>query len=328
MSFRLDHTTVHVCTAIDEVLTLATMVNNLGSGPAEREEKHAREAWIKAKILAGDLLPFQWAIACTPEDPEGKRVNGQHSSNVFLALTAEEWQQVPWPITIIIQRYHCATKQDQSILFEQFDDIRSARSKPDKIGAHLAHYPTLLAAIKDRNVAVKLTSGLAWYAKKVAGLALQQDSPFELIHHNHDIHAFLVFGGEFLHAKKTAEMLPAPILAAMYHTTRREPCDAQDFWKDVAKGTAHLDAESVQAKLADLCDLYSQHECKWPAGVSRHLKDRKKPTDLDMFATCLRAFAAWRKGMKVGELFLPARGRTADELVRELYPLPPATQAA
>lgn len=328
MSFRLDQTTVHVCNDKDEILRLANLVKNLGSGPAEREEKEGREAWIKAKILAGDLLPFQWAIARTPEDADGKRVNGQHSSNVFLALTDEEWPQVQWPITIILQDYQCETKKDQSILFEQFDDIRSARSKPDKVGAHLAHYPTLVAALKDRNIAVKLSSGLTWYAQKVDGFMLHVESPFELIHHNHDIHAFLVFGGSFLRQKFTSHLLHAPLLAAMYHTTRREPSDAQDFWKDVSKGTAHLDAESIQYKLADLCDMYNTHDCKWPAGVSRHLGGHKKPTELDMFGTCLRAFVAWRKGLKIGEVFVPAKGRKADALVQEFYPLPPETMAA
>ena len=331
MSFKLaDAPKTTECTTKDQVLALAAELDMLGGTIGERAESERREAWLKEIILAGETLPFIWASAKIPTEvpPFEQRVNGQHSSKVFLQLSDEEWEQVQWPIVIIMQKYLCDSREDFGVLFEQFDNARSLRSKADKIGVHLGFYPDVEPHLKDRDMAVHLIRGLRWYRSKVDGLKITDEGEFHLIHMNHDIHAFLRFGGSFLSHKKTPELLRDSILAAMYHTTRREPRDAQDFWLGVASGIGHHAADSVSYKLADFFMCYHQKNYPWPQSIQRHLKKGKKPSDLDVFATCLRAFMTWRRDIKMGEIFISSRGKDAAELVKQFYPLPPEEVAA
>jgi hypothetical protein len=327
VGFTLEQTTVHVCDTKEKILSLANMVDNMGGSGGERAEKEAREAWLKAKAMSGESIRYVWDIARVGDETDGKRVNGQHTSRVFLSLTDEEWTRVPLPVTIILSEYRCDTPKDISILFEQFDDIRSARTKPDKIGAHLVHYPQLQAVLKDRDVAVKLTQGLTFYAQRVLLEPVTDESQFGALHRNHDTHTFLMFAGQFLSKRKTRELLHPPILAAMYHTTRFETSNAQDFWLDVSLGKEHLDADSIAYKLAEFFEQCDTHDYKWPANILRQVRGGKRPSERDIFATALRAFRAWRDNRKVGEIFTAARDRKIHELVQEFYPFPVAHAA-
>jgi hypothetical protein len=327
MAFQKISTDVHVCHNKDEVLQLARDLDQYGGTIGEREEREQHKKWLKEKILGGDVLPFQWAIGSIPNQNFMQRVNGQHSSHVFLELSEEDWQRVRFPLEIVWYVFSCDSQDDFGVLFEQFDNTKSSRSRADKVGAHLGFYPSLMAAL-DRHVAVKLTSGLVWYREHVENKMHQPERQFQILHENHDVHTFLTFAGGFLHPKKTTELLSPPIIAAMFHTTRRGVSTDGDFWKQLSGGIALLDAGTPQGKLAFFLDLLNTKTCQWPTSVTRQLGGRRHPSDHDVFATCLRAFVTWRKQINVGEIFISAKKKPVADIVQEFYPLPPETMAA
>jgi hypothetical protein len=200
-----------------------------------------------------------------------RRVNGQHSSEVFLSLTPEEWAQVVFPVTVAWEEYECDSTRDLAVLFEQFDPYWSSRTREDLIGAHLGIHEHLRHAV-DRYVATRVTAGIVWYREKVLAFRRTDERQFAIIHENHDVHAFLTWCGSFLQKHKTAEMFKTPVLAAVYHTTRHGDEDARAFWKRVASGKAPLDADTVEYKLAESLDLAHAIDREWPAAIRRQLK--------------------------------------------------------
>jgi hypothetical protein len=87
---------------------------------------------------------------------------------------------------------------------------------------------------------------------------------------------------------------------------------------------AILDADTTEYKLADILDLAHHMDGEWPAAIKRQLKGHKQhPSDKDLFATCLRACAAFRRGTRVADVFTPAKDRSGAQLVADLYPMPP-----
>jgi hypothetical protein len=225
------------------------------------------------------MTPFRWSVGHVPASGLSRRVNGQHSSEVFLGLTPEEWAQVVFPVTITWEEYACESTRDLAVLFEQFDPYWSSRNREDLIGAHLGIHDDLRHAI-DRYVATRVTAGVVWYREKVLGVRSTAERQFSIIHEHHDIHAFLTWCGSFLQKHKTAEMFKKPILAAVYHTARDGDEDARGFWKRVASGKAPLDADTTEYKLADILDLAHHMDGEWPAAIKRQLKGHKQhPSD-------------------------------------------------
>jgi hypothetical protein len=175
----------------------------------------------------------------------------------------------------------------------------------------------------DRWVATHATAGLAWYREKVLGFTGKPELQFELIHENHDVHAFLTWCQANLARTKDPEMFHKSVMAAVYHTTIGGDAELYGFWKRVAGGKAQNDADSIEYKLADFLNMV--RTCRvledWPPTIRRNLKASKRgPSDLDIFATCLRGFSAFLKGQKVGDIFTPSKNRSAAQLVAELSP--------
>jgi hypothetical protein len=331
MSFQLQTTEKLTLNTPEEVRTLAQKLADLGGTESEREDKLLRKMRIRAKIFGAEMTPFRWCVGTIASSQLTRRVNGQHSSEVFLELTTEEWQQVRFPVCVYWEEYVCDAPVDLAVLFEQFDPHWSARSKDDLIGAHIGVHDDLRQVIS-RKVARHVTGGLQWYREKVEGHKATPEGQFGLIHENHDVHAFLTWCGRYLSTDKTPEMLhPKATIAAIYHCMRDGNPHACVFWERVAGGKVVNDAETIEYKVAEFLEL--TRTCKvaedWPTPIRRHLKQGKqRPSDNDIFATCLRAFAAAMKGQKVGDVFTPARNRSVPQLVAELYPGGQAPQAA
>jgi len=186
------------------------------------------------------------------------------------------------------------------------------------------------AALLKRYVDEGLTMGLNWYSEKAQGDRSARSRPFEVIHQDLEIRPFLLWAS-FLKQRKHQEMLAKPVLAAMFHTMRRESEAVRMFWKLVSAGV-DVDGgspESVECKLADF--LYKANDpcTEWPDRISRHFSGHhKRLNERDIFATCLRAVRLFSEGRQVNEIFLPAKKRTVAELALDLYPLPSETPAA
>lgn len=322
MGWRLRKVTVHTLKTSEAVRAMAGKLKAFGGTESERDDKASRMARIKAKILAGEMTPFMWRTGEVVSTGMVRRVDGQHSSQVFLDLEPQEWSAVAFPITVVWQEYECDTIRDLPDLFEQFDCPWSARDGKDIMGAHLGIHDDLKNAV-NKHLAVKLSAGLCWHRQSVQGQKLTVQSKYEIIHENHGTHAFLAWCGSFLQLRKTPEMLLVPVVAALYHTTSDLDETAQGFWKDVAGRKANLDEGSVQYKLAEFLDMLMDAEAQWPRSVSKTFpKGRNRPSDLDIFGTCLNAFYAWHNNKTPSDVFFPSKGLKAADIVKELQRTP------
>lgn len=319
MAFRLKSADVQTLHRRDQLTDLAGKLKAMGGTESEREERDRIKARIKEKVLSHGTTTFRWCFGNVLSSGLQRRVNGQHSSEVFLELTAEEWRQVRFPIVVIWEEYECDTIEDLPSLFEQFDPTWSSRNKQDLIGAHMGIHEDLRKGVS-RYIAEKATAGISWYASKVEGnRKTGPEFQFSLVH-DKDASAFLLFCGTFLQRKKTDEMTNKAVMAAMYHTATDD--DIKNFWRRVAGGKVHLDADSVEYKLSEFLEMVADPQAEWPRNVKKHFnRGHERPDDKDIFATCLNALSSYLKGRKIGEVFTPAKGKSASEIAEEFTPI-------
>ncbi len=158
MGFRLKKAEVLTLKSKEEVLKLARRLNAHGGIECERQEKAAREAKIRAKILGGEMRPFTWALGKVLENSTTARVDGQHSSRVFETLGEEDWASVKLPVVVFWEEHDCDKMTDLALLFEQFNPPWSSRNAEDLMGAHAGIHEDLKPLLKDRHVAVKVAA--------------------------------------------------------------------------------------------------------------------------------------------------------------------------
>ncbi len=320
MAFRLSKVDTKTLKTADEVRELALKLKAYGGTESEREDKAMRKAHIRDKILLREATPFRWAIGKVKSGLI-RRVNGQHSSDVFLELTPEDWKAVAFPVVVVWEEYECDTIRDLPVLFEQFDPSWSGRNKEDLVGAHLGIHDDLRSGI-NRKVATRVTNGMLWYHVHVRQQEVGPETCYQYIHSEHDA-PFLIWCGSFLSPQKTREMLSPSVVAALYHTYQTAGPEDRDFWKSVASGKACLNLDTIEYKLAEFLEMAADDQADWPAPIRRHFKsvgNKMRPSKLDIFATCLRAFQAMKKGTKVGEIFMAAKGRPAAQIVEDTAP--------
>jgi hypothetical protein len=322
MAFTFQKVDTHILKTRAEVIRKAEEINALDGSEGEREGKERREDHIKEVVLSDEMIPFIWAVAHVSSDRTSARVNGMHSSHVFTKLTDADWQQVRFPVVIIEEHFTCDTPKDRAYLFNQFDAPWSARSREDKIGAHLVLHSDLKGL--GRYAANRATQGLVWYLQRVEGYAsvTEARAQFEIIHQNHDIHRFLQFCRSLqLDRRKTAELGLKPVIAAMYHTTRRGDQEAQQFWRMVSGGKGSIfSTDSHHYKLADFLDKAREPHPEWSANTRHKFLNKRSPNDIEVFATCLRLFAAEQGGGNA-EMVERLRERTAQEVAEKFWPL-------
>lgn len=316
---------LHYAQSKDEVLSYAKQLKAYGGVECEREEKERRELRLKSIILHGIHLPFQWCVGRISADDVARRVNGQHSSEVFLNLTDEDWEQVRFPVPICWQEYHCDNAIDLAYLFEQFDPHWSSRSLEDKMGVHLAVYSDLLGQVETA-VATRVTTGLVWYRQTVSGHKASDGAQFGLIHEDPAIREFLRWCGTFLKLRKTPEMFNKPVIGALYHTAllnkEHEPERVKTFWKEVALGAPNSPPESVEYKLAEFIAAAQNSATEWPATIRRQFHGNKqRPSDKDVFATCLRAASSLFRRTVIEQIFVASKRRSAADLVEAYFPI-------
>lgn len=325
MSFRLMKAEVLYLNTKEEVLALVGKLFAYGRSESERNLKPSRLEHIKNKILSNEMRPFSWVVAYIEALGLYVNVDGQHSKDVFRNhMSDEDWEQVTYPVVIQYQEWACDTRLDIAALFEQFDTSWSARSRVDMIGAHLAAHPELMEVIS-KEAADKAVQGLQWYLENVEDYPrVSVHGQFELLHRNGEFATFYRFlGREGLRLdNKTRELAHKAVIAAMYHTTRRGNDSDVRFWRVVsARPEAILDEASHEYKLAVFLQKAVTQRCDWTPRQLNQFYTNKNPNPVEIYATCLRVFASWKKQLPITEAFAPVRDQSAKEVTRKLYPL-------
>lgn len=324
MAFRRKMSECKDIKTAKEAIAVARRFHDMGGTQYERELQESRTERIREKMLGGEHVLFNLASGTVLENNLTSRVDGQHTTELFLELTEAEWKEVRFPIGVVISEFECDTPVDLATLFEQFNPPWSSRTAQDLIGCHLAVHPELFEAIP-RSIAAKLAIGLAWYLKKVRKQEIHPATKYELIHSDPDHQEFMLWSSTFLRVGKVEDTLRPPVIAAMFHTTRTGDEKMRAFWKKVAGGTGHLDAGNIDYKLAEFLEyLRLTHNCKnkvrWPESVARYLDEGANPKEIDVFSTCLRAAEAEKRGRRIGEIFSPAKTKDASVIVQEMLP--------
>lgn len=303
----------------DSVRAAASRLNSYGGTESEREDKAKRKQKIKKKITGGEMLPFRWAVGEVIQNGLKRRVNGQHSSEVFLELDAEDWIKVRFPVVVIWEEYDCDTMRDLPALFEQFDPSWSSRNTEDLIGAHFGIHDGLLDRI-NRYVASRVTRGMLWYVQKVEGRPRGEATQFQIVHDNHDTHAFLTWCGSFLQKGKTDELFHPAVIGAMRHTFSEDDAETQAFWKRVAAGKAQNEEGSGAYKLACFLEMLNDPRAEWPRTIAKHFaRSRQAPSESQVFATCLNACHGELAGKRLGDIFDAARGKQSVREIAESF---------
>ena len=315
---------------MEEVIREASDLKVYGKTDSERDFRPYRAAKIREVLVQGYTTPFNWFTGEVPSTGLKRRVDGQHSSEVFLTLTPEEQEQVVMPIYIVRGHYFCDTEEDLAFLFMQFNQPWSSRSQEDYLGAYLANRPAVAEQI-NRHAAKYATAGLQWYLQKAESYpGKDQKGQFSLVLRNSAIETFLAFcGHDGLNLqRRNAEISQRPVVAAMFHTTRQGEERDRQFWRQVAGGrVVNTDEESHEYKLAAFLEGTRDPDYEWPAAVRKRFKNEYRPNHVEIFATCLRVFAAGKQHRPIREAFLPVPDQNVMTIIARLYPLPEATAA-
>jgi hypothetical protein len=309
----------------EDVLRKAHELDTLGGSDCERDIRETREAFIKGKIVRNERLVFEWAVGHVRGDVRAvpRRVNGQHSSHVFLEMTDADWLQVEFPVWIHEVHYACETLVDRAYLFNQFDPPQSARRPEDNIGPHLALHEDL----KDcgRYGANKATQGMHWYFQHVEGRTEDDaEAQFRLVHRNGEIHRFLLFCDQLLDPRKTVELGGKPVVAGMFHTMRPGTPEGEDFWKAVSLGSL-LPPDRDEAKLQTFLDQARKPQYEWPKSLREKFSNKRKPNDTEVFQACVRMFYSQQQQARLDPVDR-LRERNAAHIVTR-YPLRAAAAA-
>ena len=165
---------------------------------AERRVKHLRE-----KIDAGLGVTFHWVTA----ELEGKtlRGNGHHSS---VMLSEYEPKDFPQGLKVFREHYTCETPDDFAVLFQQFDDRKSARTTSDVAAVYQGFQEDLINVPHD--IAKLAIDGYVFYQRSVeAAINVPIGDLSYALFSDTGLHPFVQWLGE-LHNSKTKELQKPP----------------------------------------------------------------------------------------------------------------------
>jgi hypothetical protein len=128
--------------------------------PGERLLKDSRLAFFNARLKERTFNSPSWSTV-TVEDEEGEwRADGQHTST---ALAGCDVSVFPEDMGVTINRYSMSSMEEAPVLFDLFDNPRSARSNTDKIGVDVAGYEELVNI--SRSFLFKVANGIDFYRR-------------------------------------------------------------------------------------------------------------------------------------------------------------------
>jgi hypothetical protein len=275
------------CKVVDLTPKVAAQFAAMPAMLTERDLDQGRLDKLKARILSGQAIPFNWAIAVLPNGEE-RRVNGQHSSHTLVNLDGA----FPPGLQAQISRFEVKEERDLAILFRQFDARMSARTPLDISGVYQMLSPALRKVTK--RAAKRALEGIVWYMRHILGGAgkghpvPQGEEIFDLFNEA-EYHAFIQMAGT-LPVNKTKEFIP-PVMGAMYGTHERDAQKATNFWNEVANAWGSPGPEDDPALV-----LYAFLD------AAKEAVGEKKPKQLAVYAACVIAWNAYCNGKPLSKI--------------------------
>jgi hypothetical protein len=211
---------------------LAEQFRCMRASPTERELDEGHVKHLHEKFVAGHAVPFYWVTAIL--NGVEVRMNGNHSSNALCQLNGA------FPEGLMVHRdtFEVPNEDSLALLFRQFDDRKSGRSKEDVSGAYQGLYEPLRDV--PRWIAKLGAEGIAWHERFAMQVSVPIGDDIYTLFADPKYHTFLRWLGETL-TVKTPEMRKASVVATMYGTFVANEPAAREFWSSVARGGVEFD---------------------------------------------------------------------------------------
>ena len=266
----------------EQALEQARAHQTLLRSPAERDLDPKWVEELVGRIKAGRWLPCSWATVIY----EGvkSRMNGQHSSQAIL----DAGDGLPDQVVIHLDQYEAHEPEGMGLLFRQFDDRNSGRSKQDVAGVYQGLTKEALEGISRKKAKIGI-EGIGWFNRVIEKVPVSSGDDLYKNMLREVFHPFIRWLENIL-SIKTPELERVPIVAAMYGTFIKSEAAAQDFWANVAKNNLSDDSDPRAVLSAELVKI---REDKGKA---------KTPAPGEYYAKCIKAWRAFRMGEKIHSL--------------------------
>lgn len=255
-----------------------------------REDRPLSERRLQVynKVLAnGEFRPVTWAKVYVTEMEQYYRVNGKHTSTVFMNADLSKCQEV----IAVIEDYEADTIEDAVKLYATFDSQTQVRNQGDINRMFAASIPEM-REMETRFV--NLCVGALNYYKN-PGATGTGDNPNMTAADKAEVlfdeTAFCLWLRELLPGRATHHHLwRVPVVAAMRGTWGKSQKAATDFWMAVRDETG-TKPDMPDRKLAKF--LFGT-KASVARGTSVPMRFRIQAKEY--YVKCIHAWNAWRKG--------------------------------
>jgi len=265
---------------------LASEWAKMDSAHTDRPLSERRMREHKRTLAAGMFRPVLWAKAYCLETKQWVRVNGRTTSTLFSVTDLSKVQ----PLLAVVEVYECDTLADVARLHATFDSRTQMRTAADVNRAYAAVCPDL-AGIDGRTINL-LAGGLGyaeWPVRSGGGDHVQAERA-ELMYQN--INFCLWVANNFPAGDKNNILRRVPVVAAMAVTYRKDPDDADVFWRAVRDETG-VSPDKPDRKL-------SKFLLTFKVNVGAHVNAapvRYRVSPREFYAKSILAWNAWRKAL-------------------------------
>lgn len=248
-----------------------------------------RIAWLRQKHNNKQFYEPEWAIV----EFNGiiYRANGGHSSWMLLQILLEGLKLNIE--TAHVKKFKADTHTDMALLFQEFDNQKSARDDKDTIKANLAAEPILERSSTD--AVKKIISGIGFYMSVrnsgQKGLPkIDQETRNGFIHQYSE---FIQSVEHLAHGAETKKIANQGVLAAVFATYLDNPELSKKFWLQVVKENNADPKDQTRMLASWLGKNNSTFYC--------YKKDSIASAKMRM---CCGVWNKWKKGIK-SELRMP-----------------------
>lgn len=263
---------------------------NMEAAPHDRPLSEKRMQVYERILRNREFRTVTWASAVCLETNNTYRVNGKHTATLLAKLN-------PVPeFHVTVERYQCDTLNDVAKLYNTFDSTLASRTTMD---INLAFAATVreLAGVSPKviNLTVTAASFHQWSENE-----LRRVPPAERAETLIDNVNFALWLQNFIPSRgrpasdsqvgSVKPLLRTPVANAMMATFRKGPRLSEEFWTAVRDETLPERNDPTRTLARYLAQV------NVAGGMGRNAAGKKAIGQREIYAKCVHAWNAWRKG--------------------------------
>ena len=274
---------------------LVKQYHDMAASPTEREINAKHVKHLREKADNGQFVTFHWVTAKVGD--QLIRVNGQHSSKMLFDMDG----MMPPGLKVLQEQYECEDGDSLALLFQQFDDRKSARSTADIAGVYQGLQPALNGV--DKKIAKLAIDAYTWFQRNVEKVpAVIGDLSYSTFRDT-GLHPWIVWLNE-INNSKTRELQNRFVTAAIYGTFSHNETEARRFWEEVSRG-GDPDDDTQPARALDI----------WLRSIFEKTTDDEPASSGQLYQGSVYCWNAYREDKSVSSVkfevkknFAPIRG--------------------